>query len=596
MPGAKDENFDGLTIKYNGVQFGGAGGQFPSLPPTYDLKQLGVYDEAGRVITHVRYVMTVFCTFYEATEALLSDDLDTIRTRLMKAGEPLEVKGLGLGFINTTADQIWGPKPISFNYPRTHGVRSTDTIWVVEFNGPPCPIKSDAKALVFSAVNSQSTHSNDHEGRTTRTLTGYYEIPQSRSRGGFGGNINADKRGSKRSLDKVADEMRNSIKVVVPFGFRRVQNTWRGNKAKNRIDFTVIDESLPGRAYPVGIINITNDRLEFSTDPFTATQGTVTLTATMTVSPDHPPSLAGVQFVALAAHKQAQMVKKLNAAVASKGTAFVLPTRLIIRSGLYDNARTTDFLMQWQTTGCLANILFHSPWAPVPFTNYTLWRNSIQNLWRNTGNRDTVDRPVNDAIIRICEPTSTYNTGIGPDAGEIAESLAEPALLPCPDIPPESSWISYDVEVTFHEVRHDTSLRRMVNSFTGSAASSGIGMGASITSAVVQQLSTLFDKDPLKNDIQSQNGRPQQFILIRAKGRRVNHNPVFPTLETVGGVKVFPVTGAEYTTSVIAKFGNCAILEMKGYQWYKADDPISDYNPKDNPVFCATTQESSPDV
>jgi hypothetical protein len=269
---------------------------------------------------------------------------------------------------------------------------------------------------------------------------------------------------------------------------------------------------------------------------------------------------------------------------------------LIIRSGLYDNARTTDFLMQWQTTGCLASILFHSPWAPVPFTNYTQWRSSVENLWRNTGNRDTVDLPAGDAIIRICDSVSDYKAGVGPAPGDTPESLTEPALLPCPNIPKESSWISYDVEVTFHEVRHDSSLRRMVNSFTKSASSILQGMGAPLTTSISQQLSTLFDKDPAKHDIQSQNGRPQQFILIRAKGRRVNHKPTFPTLETVGGVKVTAVTGAEYTTSVVAKFGNCAILAMKGYQWYKADDPISDYNPKDNPVFCATTQESSPDV
>ena len=599
MPGAKDENFDGLTIKYNGVQFGGTGGQFPSQPPTYSLDQIAVYDEANRVITHIRYVLTVFCTFYDDTELNLSLGLDTIKSRLLKAGEPLEVKGIGLGFIEQTADQNWGPKPISFNYPRTHGVRATDTVWVVEFNGPPCQLTFSAggNPLRFMAVNSASTYSNDFEGQTVRTITGYYQMPQSRQRGLFGGTVDADKRGSKLTLDRVADQMRDGIRVFLPVGFRRVQNTWRGNAAKNRVDFTVIDEALPGRAYPVGISRITNDQLEFSTDPFTATQGNVTLTATITVAPGFPPSLAGVHFMALAARKQAEMVQRLRAQIGpkgSRGTAFVLPTRLIIRSGLYDNARTSSFLTQWATTGCLANILFHSPWSPVPNTNYEQWRTSIEHLWRNSGNKNLKDLPANDVIISVCKPKSIYETGKTIAPSENPETPTDMALLPCPEIPEESSWISYDVEVTYYEVKHDFVLRKMFNAFSASVP--GTGIGAAVTTATNMVLGTKWKNDDDTKDIISQNGPPEIYILVRAKGRRVNHNPVFPTLTTVGGVKVNPVTAAKYTIKTAAKFGNCAILEMSGFQWYKAEEWISDYGPKDNPVLCATTQESSADV
>lgn len=593
MPGAKDENFDGLTIAYNGVQFGGGDSAWPSQPPMYDLKQLAVYDEAGRVITHIRYILMVLCTFYEDTEADLSANLDAIRNRLMKAGEPLELSGIGIGFIAKTTDLIWGPRPVSFNIVNTHGVISADTVWVCEFNGPPCVVSSGAKGLFFSAINSESTYSNDHEGQTTRTISGYYEIPQSRSKGIFGGgNVNDDAGGSKATLDRVADDLRNGVKIIVPFGFRRIDNSWRGNKAKNRIDFTVTDEALPGRPYPVGITRITDDNLEFSTDPFTATQGTVTLTATFIVSPEFAPSLAGLHFFAFAAHKQAEMVKKLGATVANKGTAFVLPTRLVIRTGIYDNARRTSFLMQWQTTGCLANILFHSPWSAVPGTDYAQWKTSIEGLWANTGNKGLKDGKVNDAIIRICDSKSSVT--IGKDAAATQNPITtDVALLPCPNIPPESSWISYDVEVQLFRKEHNTPLRRMVDAFT--SASLATGIGAPVTTAIAMKLGKQFDASEDKQDISSQNGLPQQWVLIRAKGRRVNHEAVFPVLETVGGVKVSP-REFDIKKSVVAKFGNCAINQVVGYQWYKADEYISDYGPKDNPVLCATTQDSSPDV
>ena len=597
MPGAKDENFDGLTIAYNGVQFGGGDAPFKSQPPTYKLQQRAIYDEANRSVTHIRYTLNVFCTFYQSSEEDLSVNLEVIKFRLLKPGEPLEISGIALGFISKTSDQIWGPKPISFDVVNTHGVIAVDTLWVVEFNGPPCGITIGTKSLAFSAINTESTYSNDFEGQTTRTISGYYEIPQSRTKGQFGANIDSASGGSSTKLQKIADDLRDSVIVDIPFGFRRVQNVWRGNKAKNRIDFTVIDEALPGRPYPVGITRIENDQLEFATDPFTATTGTVTLTATMTVSPNFAPSLAGLHFFALAAHKQAEMVKKLNASVATPGgkaTAFVLPTRLVIRSGIYDNARTTSFLTQWQTTGCLANILFHSPWSPVPSTNYNKWKTSMEPLWGNTGNRGLRDGKNNDAIINICNNPTKFKTGVDPSESENPISQ-DPSLLPCPTIPPESSWISYDVEVTFHRIENDSFLRRMVKPFA-SAAATALGIGAPVTTLTKMKLGKPFDGSSSGQDITVSNGRPQQFILIRAKGRRVNHNPVFPTLTTVGGVDVEPVTGAQYAIKTVAKFGGCSILEMKGFQWYKAEEYISDYGPKDNPVLCATTQQSSPKV
>ena len=602
MPGAKDEQWGGLTIKYNKVQFGGSDATYPSHPPTYRLLQQNVYDEANRAIVRIRYTLTVMCTFYETTEGSLSTNLDAVRSLLAVAGAPLELSGIGIGFIAKTSDQLWGPLPKSFDIVNTHGVLAVDTVWVVEFNGPPCIISTSARGLVFSAVNSESSYVNDFEGQSTRTISGYYEIAQTRSNGQFG-KVNADKGPSKKTLDRVADDLREGINVVLPFGFKRQTNSWVGNKARNRVDFTIVDVQLPGRPYPIGITKVKNDSFEFSTNPFTATQGTASLSATYTVSPKFAPSLAGVHFFALAAHKQAEMIKKLNGSVTeAAGKASVFPTRLIVRTGLYDGARTSSFLMQWTTAGCLANILFHSPWAAIPGSDYTLWAQSMRNLWGNTGNQDIRDNKDGDVIISICDDRSSYRTGqqsVRPDFTPVRD----PSLLPCPDIPPEASWVNYDVRVRVIRKEHTSIWRKMINAFSSSSQPTGIGSPSPTSTTMT--LGKPYETTDDTETVVTQNGAPTQFILVQAKGMRINHPVVFPELKSIGGVKVRPADPTEigidgpasdFKQWVAAKFGDCVITAFHGYQFYVATKYISDYTPMANPALCATTRESSPNI
>lgn len=604
MPGAKDQEWGGLTVAYNGVQFGGSDSPFPSQPPTYQLLQRNIYDEANRVVTHISYILTVKCTFYQSSEGSLSNNLDAIKFRLAKAGEPLELSGIGLGFIEKTSDQIWGPKPKSFDIIAMHGAIAADTVWVVEFNGPPCVVSQSGGRTVFSAVNSESSYVNDFEGQSTRTITGYYEIPQSRSNGVFGANIDSSKGTSKKTLDRVADDLRNGVNVVLPFGFKRETNSWRGNKARNRVDFTIVDVQLPGRPYPIGITKVANDAFEFSTNPFTATQGVATLSATYTVSPKFHPSLAGLHFFALAANKQAEMLARIGATVTeSKGAASVFPTRLIVRSGLYDAARTTSFLMQWTTAGCLANILFHSPWAEIPGSNYTLWARSMSDLWGNTGNRDIRDNRDGDIIISVCDQKTTYKTG-QQTVSPAGSSSLNPSLLPCPNIPPEASWVNYDVKVRVIRKENTSIWRKMYNAFSSSSRPDG--MGTPSPTSTTMTLGKKFDVSDDTETVVAQNGAPTQIILVQAKGMRIQHEAVFPELKSIGGVKVRPADPTELgisgpagdiERSVVAKFGDCVINGMRGYQFYVATGGyISDYEPMANPTLCATTRESSPNI
>lgn len=601
MTAVKDTDLRGATITYNGVQFGGDDSAFQSLPPSdYTLKAQAVYDEAGRSVTHFGYVLTVNCTFYADSEDELSTILATVRRRLLRPGARLTLTDTGLGVPDLEPDMIYGPLPQSFSAPRTHGVLASDTVWLCHFNGPPCKVlKSSSGKLTFSAFNYQTTWANDFEGRNTRTISGYYTIPYVRSNGVFGDTgeaTNGKASISDPAITNVAEELRDDVKIMVPTGYRRTQNTWDENKAKNRINFRVVDETLPGRAYPPGITKITNDAFEMVSDPLTFSQAQVTLAATMTVAPDRPASLAGVYFLQLAVNKQNNMERRIG-----KGKkAAVVPVRFVTRAGLYDNARTTSFLMQWKTTGCLQDMFFNEPWEAVPNTNYKRWRTSIESTWGNRGILDTKENTNEDAIFSICDNVSTVRVGL---SGSDPKPKSTPSRysLPCPDIKKENSWLSYDVQVSVFARVNNTIMRRMVKPFVSAGdAETGLGTASSSDTTETLGIPHSTEDDGVSVYTVSQDGPPMQFVLVQAKGRRVNFPPVFPKLLTIGKdrVKIVPAdpsmlggaVASEIQHKIVAKFGKCEIHEMRGFQWYFATKYVEDYGSKFNPVVCATTQ------
>lgn len=598
MTAVKDDAFFDESIVYNGVQFGGSDAAFDSIPASkYDIRADAVYDEAGRSVTHHRFTLEVRCTFFAASEAALATNLQEIRRRLLQPGRQLKLIGSALGFQDLEPDMIFGPKPISFSAPMTHGLRSSDTVWICEFNGPPCRI-SQSSRLAFSAFNYGTTWVNDFEGKTTRTITGYFTIPEVRTEGVFGDNPGLN-RASKPQLQKVADELRKNVNIALPDGMKRITNTWTQSKAKNRMDFSIIDISVPGRSYPPGVSAITNDVVQMATDPLTFSQADITLSATITVAPDRPPSLAGAYFLQMALVRQASMMR----AIGRGKKAAVIPTRLVTSAGLFDNARTTSFLMQWRTTGCLQDLFFSGPWDALPNSDYKRWRTSMAGMWNNHGVQLIKADPTEDAVISICDDFNSVTIGKTPAKDPSVNKVTRYAF-DCPDITPENSWIDYDVQVSVFRVEHTSVLRRMVSAFaarTGSAVSSAasIGMGIGSAFATKMIIGPKFDSDEETEHIISQNGIPEQYVLLQAKGRRVKFDPVFPLLLTIGKEKarVIPADPAilggvasRIERKIIAKFGNCEIRQMRGFQWYRVLDHVSDYGTKFNPVVCATTR------
>lgn len=604
MTAVKDDPLFDESIVYNGVQFGGSDAAFDSIPASkYDINAVAVYDEAGRSVTHLRYTLEVRCTFFAASEAALAANLLEVRRRLLQPGRQLKMIGSALGFQDLEPDMIFGPKPISFSAPMTHGLRSSDTVWICEFNGPPCRLqKSKSPKLAFSAFNYGTTWVNDFEGKTTRTISGYFTIPEVRSEGTFGANEGLN-RASIPQLQNVADELRKNVNIALPDGFKRVTNTWTQNKAKNRMDFSIIDISVPGRSYPPGVSAITNDVIQMATDPLTFAQADIALSATITVAPNRPPALAGAYFLQMALARQASMQRTTGK------NAGVIPTRLVTSAGLFDNARTTSFLMQWRTTGCLQDLFFSGPWDAIPNSNYTLWRTSMAPMWNNHGVQLTKADPTEDAVISICDELNSFTIGKTP-AKDPTKNAPAKFVFGCPEITKQNSWVDYDVQVSVFRVEHTSVLRRMVNAFASAAsaavdgsdsgsAAALIGMGASSVFSKKMMIGPKFESTAETEHIISQNGIPEQYVLLQAKGRRAKFDPVFPLLKTIGKGKarVIPADPAilggvasRIERKIIAKFAGCEIRQMRGFQWYRVLDHVSDYGTKFNPVVCATTR------
>lgn len=585
MTAVKDSTFAGATVKYNGVQFGGSEAAFDSLPPTFELVTNAVYDEAGRAVVNFRHILTVDCIFFADNESTLSANLQSVRRRLLTPGRQLSLDGIALGFNEDEPDIIFGPKPISFSTPTTHGVIACQTRWVCEFTGAPCIISGSASPA-FSAFNYSTTWANDFEGQTIRTIVGYYTVAQTRSQGKFG-KVSGSSSASKASLTRTADLIRTSAIIELPEGFKRTQNTWVENAAKDRMDFTVIDQSMRGRAYPPGISEVTNDKISMSTSPLTFSQAEVNMSATMTVAPDRAPSLAGVYFLQWAIARQTAMTKRLKR---KKGKAAVIPTRFAMETGLCDGSRTTSFFMAWKTTGCIQDLFFNTPWEPLPNTDYKKWRRSMEPVWNNRGVPLLAEVQNEDAVFSICDNVTGSKIGKG-NAADPDVVVLDRYAYPCPDIDQDNSWLDYDVQVSVYRQEKNSIVRRAVIPFA-SAAAPIVPLGAAVTTAVNMVIGSRFDSGEDTEHIVVQDGIPVQWVLVQAKGRRVKFNPVFPKLETIGpnNAKVRPVGSAVIERKIVAKFGNCEIRQMRGYQWYVVLDYVSDFGEKFNPVVCQTTR------
>lgn len=215
-----------------------------------------VYDQAGRTIVYVKYKITVDSTITPTAPVGTRGNenvlLPRLRLRLAAAGEQLVVRGTGFGDLSVGSrrtgpltDVAWGPKPEVVTWEPL-GVMTAHVVWTCEVHVMDCDprpaLSSSSRRLL--AHNFTVSHSIDEQGYTSRTITGYLEIPMTRPNGGG------------RNLTDNADlYWRDSFTVPpVPVFCRRTQNQSNLSEDKRRVNFSVTDQELPANIMPEGVI------------------------------------------------------------------------------------------------------------------------------------------------------------------------------------------------------------------------------------------------------------------------------------------------------------------------------------------------------
>lgn len=375
------------TISYRGLKF--------SVLKKAELSAKMVYDEADRVVTHIQYTLKISdaVVWAESVEAL-QGNMAEIQDVLSLPGQELIIDSIGFDtYLSTSAegtrpDLLWGAKPRAMNFRPTGGERSWMFDWECEFNVSRCadPEELTGDELPLMAFNWEWTGSVDEQGLMTRTITGYIQVPAVTLNDGL--------------LPFNVSDAYDKLSVEVPDGFRRTQNVHSVNKAKNRIDFAIVDVELTSDAYPAGIIEA-DIRQRYQTQQGGLAFWMASLSGSLTVAPGYPKSLAIVKFLAIL-RERVEQTKKI-AELGGKENPAVVPMGMDITHRLF--TRTTDVSVAWTFATDAKTLLEKSGlWDPIEGTEYQEWATSMKTagVWDAHGVSGLAFQPEDEKLMTVC--------------------------------------------------------------------------------------------------------------------------------------------------------------------------------------------------
>jgi hypothetical protein len=574
----------GFTVTYNGVQFGGADAPgialgnnvFRSTPPMYAFRSTFRYDESGRAIVGIDHSLTVRCMVFESDESILAQNVIRLRALLGVPGRSLKIEGTGSGFgvIEFPSLDYWdldhGPKPMSLELTPI-GAIAFELTWVVKFFISECATTSTHE-LAFLAFNFNTTWENDFEGIVRRTIAGHVIIPQMRAT-------------TFPDLTRhVAEETRGSIIVSVPPNFRRVTNNWRESTDKSRLDFTIVDEQLPGDVLPVGVTTARG------TMSFTAqageknasmVQGTATLSMALRTAPNQPRNLAGEIFLLAALAKQTKLSAIDDAT--GKATVTVIPVHLSIVNGKFDDSRDTNATMSWLLVSNLSKNLsaanIYMPindllTPPMVTQDYTAWRASMASLWDNRGFAGIGSVVGESHPINLCSNTTAVTIGVASSTPNSVEDASLPSLT-CPAVPDtdDGGWLHYSLSIEIRRYDSQSTHKRAAayvpQSSTDQQQQPDPGTGTTVLLG-----GPAYSQPPSDYHVTEFHGYPEVYLGLSFSGLRFNKKPDIPEVKSIDGQPVIAISTHDAPQLAFDVFG-CKVWRNEGFRLYRVDGPIS---------------------
>lgn len=275
-----------------------------------------VTDQAGRVVIYAVHRFRVQAVVIAAPGFNNDANLTNIRRRLSVNGAPLLFTAVGYGPMSVNVpggpqDVKWGPFPKVTQWEPL-SPNSAAIEWSCEVAIAECvlPVDEDDDEDDFGTIrrllayNYGISTSVDEQGYTTRTISGYLEIPMTR-----------DITNPTRVPDTADNFWDTDTCPKCPDGFRRVSEQTSISYDKRRLDFTVTDVELPENFFPPGVTECRASHVVQGQGPV-LNMMTATIRASYTLVKGVPKALAFFYFIKLVnARVTAQLGKQVVAVI-----------------------------------------------------------------------------------------------------------------------------------------------------------------------------------------------------------------------------------------------------------------------------------------
>lgn len=461
-----------------------------------------VQDEAQRTIVYQRQTFTVSATV--AVAAGTDDTLEDIKAILGEQGSGFRFLNRGFGNdvkVNVAGgvrDLKFGPAPKILEWEPIGNSLACEIVWQVVICVPHCTGTTRDKGIL--AFNYEVDFNIDR-GNTTRTISGYLEIAQTRQ--------------GRRAPD-CADLYRRLLKPGLPDGFERKHN-FHISQDKSRLDFQVNDSQLNSKfPFPANVVSASGrHRAAWST----ANRGRTTLRNSISMELEMVPGVSQAQAWGIFG----QIVKKRIAIAKGQGK-IILIDELIAEEDIW--GRTSAFSCNYrilQTCGaCLTKT--SGLWQPID-TDWRRWKLSMSSIFNERGHAE-LGLPPGDAIIDLCGAAAPLDVGgESKTPKEPVPSLPAGAVFKNTTPPPANSYTHY--EQTVAPYRERPVQRQAVLQAPESPAEFA---GADPTSRTPFN----FGKSGGVSDFMQIGGRARHIVQLIGIGIRAGFPVPRPALEKVG--------------------------------------------------------------
>jgi len=388
MPNNSPSFFGELgELNYNGYAFDSA--------TKITARSTNVRDEADRTTVYIQHELTVrsiIAPVSEGSQVSADDYMDRVRRLLSQDGQALTFRNKGFGgavTINGASgmkDVKWGPKTQELSWEPIGSSYACEIVWRVTFCLPLCCCGQEMFTGIMAA-NYEAEYDVDQHGLTTRTITGYLEIAQTRIPG-------------SKAVPESADTYWTAIQATVPIGYRRTVCRRRVSKDKSRLDYTIVDEQVDSpNPWPAYVTDIRGSH----TANWARRNGAEFRN---TISMEITPKLGLNGSFAWSVF--GQIVSKRLLATQDRGRQWFID-ELFANEDLF--GRTCSFRISYRILSTIKDLLGDSGlWTPLG-NDWQTWQTSVAVSSRGVSGLQNY--PSMDAIVDLCggSPSSTGTNG-----------------------------------------------------------------------------------------------------------------------------------------------------------------------------------------